>query len=435
MSLPEHSLRSQSVKYHINYKDFFSAHKQTHLYHRAAKVITVFLQKDLFAAPKEKILKHLSSLLDLDLHSDQTRCLVCKTPTSSICSLCKRVYYCKVECQKQDFDFHRPLCTKTLRDFSYVNPLSIDQFDIFVKLAFFLVPLEESEKPESCNKLLRILGALFPNVVAQALVTLAMKIKIKDHTSLFFDQFPLFQENENSNKNLENSKREPQPLVSLFETICQTLAVDFNYFATESEKEPTTKLSKQEADSPTSPQVKDTIIEKSYDIENFIRPIRQLGETKLLNAIQILCLPFLRRAILFLIYFFGPNSLISQSFHSNFQAVDLDPALEFSNLAKLSGITFFEFQKTAQLELSIQKLLRSRSEFCTFSPLEIPLPFQFAIHFPETFEELLFLTNDQKCSYCHTHPRMPAICMMCSQMVCISHSCCKKEKQTESVWV
>eukprot|EP01084_Bolivina_argentea_P149312 260842_1 len=37
-------------------------------------------------------------------------CLVCRTPTSILCSGCKRVYYCNVKCQTKDWKRHKKEC-------------------------------------------------------------------------------------------------------------------------------------------------------------------------------------------------------------------------------------------------------------------------------------------------------------------------------------
>jgi hypothetical protein len=50
-----------------------------------------------------------------DAHCNLARCHVCKTPTSQRCSKCSSIFYCKKECQRLHWRYHKLLCSKLSR--------------------------------------------------------------------------------------------------------------------------------------------------------------------------------------------------------------------------------------------------------------------------------------------------------------------------------
>jgi len=59
------------------------------------------------------------------------KCNLCGKDATKLCSRCKTVYYCSVECQKQNWKLHKPVCNDAFQADQYT--LHKKSFDQIVK--------------------------------------------------------------------------------------------------------------------------------------------------------------------------------------------------------------------------------------------------------------------------------------------------------------
>lgn len=55
---------------------------------------------------------------------DECYCSICNNRTKKLCSACKCVYYCSIDCQKKDWFIHKKFCLEKAKEIIFLNRLN-----------------------------------------------------------------------------------------------------------------------------------------------------------------------------------------------------------------------------------------------------------------------------------------------------------------------
>jgi hypothetical protein len=75
--------------------------------------------------PREINQEELLTVIDMMQYIEKRTCPVCKDFTHRPCAGCHVVFYCDIECQRADFEAHRPHCARLDRPVVTLSPLGV----------------------------------------------------------------------------------------------------------------------------------------------------------------------------------------------------------------------------------------------------------------------------------------------------------------------
>lgn len=157
-----------------------------------------------------------------------------------------------------------------------------------------------------------------------------------------------------------------------------------------------------------------------HEVFNFgSEKVPKLKITSLSDTIKSYCLPFLRRAAIFV-----KALSLDSDFNRSFSQLNgtLDEFSSLISLFKIEGPISAMLQNVPILNW-LNDLLTYKTSFKNLSP---PYPLHL-VPLEYSFEDILSKFNTTACDVCQKIPKTPALCLLCGKFLCVGKCCSDKE--------